>query len=121
MMILTLALLCVGCGAPCVTERAIVSAVDVGIAAADESLGDDIDEEAQSALHIAAGVANLGAAAVGACELLRDGGGWQQWVALALEATTGLVAHFTGAADGDQTAEVPPELLEAVQLLQAEQ
>jgi hypothetical protein len=109
-----------GCGAPCTTERAIVSAVDVGIASADTALGDDIDEETQQALYIAGGVASLGNAAVEACELLRDGGGWQQWVGLAFEAATGLLAHFTGAPDGD-APDAPPELVEAVGLLEAAQ
>jgi len=102
-----------GCGAApqCTTERAIAAAYVAGIVAADESLGDDVDEETQEALRIAGGVADLGTAAVDACEVLRDGEGWQRWVGLALEASASVLARFPG--------DVPPELRTAVLLLEA--
>ena len=82
-------------------------------------MGDDVDEETQEALNIAGGVASLGAAAVNACELLREGGGWQQWVGLALEAVRGVGALFTGAADETAPAPAPGELERAIELLEA--
>jgi len=109
-----------GCGR-CIAERGVVDALGAGLAAAESSIGGDLDEDAQLALRTARGVTIVGDVAVGACERLRDDEeiGWQTWVGLALEATTGLVELITGA--GDFRAEaVPPELAHAVELLEAE-
>jgi hypothetical protein len=98
-----------------------VDALGAGIAAAETSIGDDVDEDARLALRTARGVTVVGDSAVRTCELLRDDDelGWQTWVGLALEATTGLVEVITGA--GDFRAEaVPPELAHAVQVLETE-
>ncbi len=109
-----------GCGR-CVVERGVVDALDAGIAAAETSIGDDVDEDSQLALRAARGATIVGDSAVDGCERLRDGGelGWQTWVGLALEATTGLVEVITGAGDST-TTEVPPELAHAVEVLEAE-
>jgi hypothetical protein len=114
------ALLSAGCGR-CVLERGIVDALGAGITAAETSIGDDVDEDARLALRTARGVTIVGDSAVDACELLRDGEelGWQTWVGLALEATTGLVEVITGASDPRADA-VPPELAHAVEVLETE-
>jgi hypothetical protein len=49
------ALLSAGCGR-CVLERGIVDALGAGIAAAETSIGDDVDEDARLALRTARGV-----------------------------------------------------------------
>jgi hypothetical protein len=119
-VVLAFASLGSGCGR-CVVERGVVDALGAGIAAAETSLGDDVDEDARLALRTARGVTIVGDSAVGACERLRDGEelGWQTWVGLALEATTGLVEVITGAGDSPAD-EVPPELVHAIEVLEAE-
>ena len=119
-MVLAFASFGSGCGR-CVLERGIVDALGAGIAAAETSIGDDVDEDARLALRSARGVTIVGDSAVGACERLRDGEelGWQTWVGLALEATTGLVEVITGASDSRAEA-VPPELAHAVEVLETE-
>jgi hypothetical protein len=119
-MVLTFATFGSGCGR-CVLERGVVDALGAGIAAAETSIGDDVDEDARLALRTARGVTVVGNSAVRACEHLRDDEelGWQTWVGLALEATTGLVEVITGASDPRADA-VPPELAHAVQVLETE-
>lgn len=117
-VLLMLALSSQAC-APCVAEQAVVSALDVGLTAADEAVGDDGGDDWDQALSIARGTSLLGAAAVEACELARDGAGWQAWVGLALEAAVGVAAHFGGA--GDPAPSTPPaELTAAISALTAE-
>ena len=106
--------------APCVAEQAVVSALDVGLSAADEAVGDASTEEYRDAMSYANGAVLLGRAAVEACELARDGAGWQAWVGLALEAAMGVASHFGGAADGDIPSEPPDGLTSAIAMLRSE-
>lgn len=103
-----------GCGT-CALERGIHSVVDAGVEAAER----EVPEEGRDEMEIARGITDVAGAAVQACELLRDGAGWQQLVTLMLEATTGAIAQFTGAAD-EEAGDPPPELLEAHAALEAE-
>jgi len=107
-----------GCGAQCQTEQALVNAVSVGVDSADAAIGDEADD----AISVARGITELGQAAVGACELVRDGAGWQQWVNLALEAIAGVAGAFGPLVADDPSAvrEAPPELVEAQRLLESE-
>ena len=117
-----LALLVVGSSAcaPCVAEQAVVSAFDVGISAAGETVGDDGGEEWNQALGIAELALIAGRAGVGACEMVRDGADWQEWVGEALEAAMAVAAHFGGAGPGDVPETPPSELTEAITALQGE-
>ena len=109
-----------GCGAACQTERTVVDALGAGIVAADVVVGDQGGEDYDTASMIAIGAHELGKAAVDACELLRDGEGWQSWVALALEAARGVAAMIDGAGPADVREPVPQELAHAIELLEAE-
>ena len=125
-MLLTLWILSTltGCGAaPCTTERSVVSALDIGVAVADRQLADSGASGWEDASRYSHGAVELGRAAVDGCEILRDGAGWQAWVTMALEAAESLAAIF-GGADSDAEAapaEPPPELSEAIRLLEAEE
>jgi len=107
-----------GCGARCVTERNVVNALGAGIAASSAVVPENA-ASVREALGHASAVTGLGRAAVDACELLRDGAGWQAWVELALEAAVGLAAHFGGAADS-LPSEPPDELGVAIRALELE-
>lgn len=96
----------------CPVLQQTASAVTIGVDAADRLLPPDADDD----LAIAHGVAELGEAVADQCV---EDGGWQQWVRLALEATTGLVQLFTGAAN-DEGNDPPPELLDAQRLLESQ-
>jgi len=109
-----------GCGAACQTERTVVDALGAGITAADGVVGEQGGEEYDLARTITLGAHQLGEAAVDACELLRDGVGWQAWVSLALEATMSLAATIDGAGPADIAGPVPLELTTAIELLEIE-
>jgi hypothetical protein len=106
--------------APCLAESAVVSALDAGVTAADDAVGDAGGEDFDTAIDISRGAVALGRAAVEGCGLLRDGAGWEQWVGLALETAVGLAAHFGAAAEGDIPATPPEELTAAITALRAE-
>ena len=108
-----------GC-APCVAEQAIVSAVDVGLDAAESSVGDAGGEDWERSLGIARGASLLGIAAVDACELVRDSAGWQAWVGLALETAGAVAAHFGAADDPGRPQDPPDELVSALSMLEGE-
>lgn len=119
-----------GCGVSpaCQVERTIVSALDAGVEASAEAVGPDGGEEWHAALAISRGATELGRAAVGACELARNEAGWQSWVGLGLEIALGLVGIIAGhgdnlGADGsvENQVEVPPELAQAIELLEGEE
>lgn len=109
-----------GCGAACQTERTVVDALGAGITAADGVVGDQGGEEYDLARTITLGAHQLGDAAVDACELVRDGAGWQAWVSLALEAAMSLAATIDGAGPADVAGPVPTELATAIELLEIE-
>jgi hypothetical protein len=110
-LIAILTLLFAGC---CTAQRSVASAVNAGVTAAAETEG--LPAEAAEDLEIARGISQLGEGAAEACV---DGQGWQQWLLFALQAVTGLVSHFTGAAD-ERAGNPPRELLDAVELLRGE-
>lgn len=102
-----------GCGATCTTERQIVDALEVGLDAADGVVGQRGGEEYETASWIAHGVQQLGSAAVGACEVLRDGSSWTIWLLQAVEAAYAVVEIIEGAnASIEETS--PIELLQAI-------
>ena len=109
-----------GCGAACQTERTVVDALGEGLEAADTIAGDQGGEEYERASYYAHGAHALGAAAVDACELVRDGAGWQAWVGLALEAARAVAGLIDGAGPADVTQPVPAELTHAIGLLEAQ-
>lgn len=113
---------CAGAQRPdaCETERVIVDSLGAGLHAADMVVGDRGGEHYGRARVATLGALELGDAAVDACELLRDGAGWQAWVALALEAAGSLAAAIDGAGPADTAEPVPPELERAIELLEAE-
>jgi hypothetical protein len=112
MLVLVSALL-MGCGAACTTERQIVDALDVGITAADEVVGQRGGEEYETASWITRGAVAIGRAAVGACETLRDGSGWTLWLLQAVEAAYSVVEIIDGA-NADIEEDTPIELLRAI-------
>ena len=122
-LFLTLFLLfCGGCGGaqrPCNIEKTIVGAVGAGLIATDSAIGDEGGQEYETAMIAANGVHVLGQQAVAACELVRDGAAWQQWVMLALETVGAVVGVIEGASDGIEIP-APSELHEAVQILENE-
>lgn len=118
-VVLVAALGASGCGAACQTERTVVDALGAGITAADGVVGDQGGEEYDLARTITLGAHQLGVAAVDACELVRDGAGWQAWVSLALEAAMSLAATIDGAGP-DISGPVPLELATAIELLEIE-
>jgi len=118
-----------GCGAACQTERTLVDLAGGGIDAAasaldwepsGDGLGDD-PSDLDVAMTAARATAALGSTLVDACENLRDEAGWQEWLVDMLAGAAGVASIFTGAADGDVPDEVPGELLEAIDALEAAQ
>jgi hypothetical protein len=103
----------------CATQRAVVDALDAGVAAAAEAPGTDGEQWAE-ALRYSGGVVDLGRAATRGCELHRGSAGWAEWVGLALETTVALAARFGGAGPGDAPHEPPAELVRARAVLEAE-
>ena len=115
-----------GC-APCLAERAVVSALDVAVDASEDAVGDQGSDGWDIALDVARLSVIAGEAGVEACELVRDGAEWQAFVRLALERFGALAAYFGASRlDGASlvpstpTREPPAELIEAVEALQAE-
>ena len=117
--VLLLALTAQGCAA-CRAERAVVSALDAGVAAARAAAEPEPQEDLDTALDIAqAGVA-AGEVLVSACETARDDGSWQAWVLEALERARAVAAFFGGAGERSLPTEPPPELERAITMLEQE-
>jgi hypothetical protein len=114
------AALLMGCGAACQTERSIVDATELGIAATDAMVGDRGGEDYERVSLIAHGAHQLGSAAVDACELARDGAGWQVWVEFTLESLTWMYRFIIGAGPADIGDPPPIELLRAMAMLEHE-
>jgi len=108
-----------GTSNPCDIQNNIVSALGVGVASVEVLPGTD-SEEWNDALKYANGVVQLGHAAIRGCELMRNGAGWQQWIALALETTMSIMARFGAAGPADLPPTAPLELERAFLLLGAE-
>lgn len=124
-LLFALALSTAACGGiqrpgACATERVIVDALGAGLGAADAMVGDRGGENYDIARTATLGAHQLGDVAVDACELLRDGAGWQAWVALALEAAGSLAAAIDGHGPEQIEGPVPEELRRAITLLEAE-
>jgi hypothetical protein len=103
----------------CRTEAAIVSALAVGITAAENQLDMD-DPEVARAVNGARGANAGGAALVSVCEGLRDGAGWQHYLTAVLEAGLSVAAFFGGAGPEDVPAEPPLELTHGLRLVEEE-
>lgn len=110
-----------GCGATCQAERDVVSALDAGVSAAEEQLRDSDADGWEDMARYSRGAVLLGDAVVSSCDFLRDDSGWEQWIMMALESATGLAAIFGGAGPEDAPPMPPPELSEAIRLLEAEE
>lgn len=104
----------------CETENLVVASLAAGLDAAESVVGDRGGEEWETTFTAARGTLLLGTEAIRACELARDGAGWQQWVGLALEAALSVAAFINGAGPADVVGTVPPELERAIDLLELE-
>ncbi len=104
----------------CQVEGVVVASLAAGLDASEGVVGEQGGEEWETTLTAARGALLLGSEAIRACELARDGAGWQQWVALALETAGAVAAFIDGAGPADLAEPVPTELERAIELLERE-
>jgi len=103
----------------CRIEKQIVNSLGIGLAVTDATVGDNNNEHYNEAMTAARGVQTLGRQAVRACELVRDGAAWQQWVLLAIE-TVGAVVGVIEGANEENEVTAPAELHKALENLRNE-
>lgn len=104
---------------PCQIEKQLVNTVGIGLTATEVAIGENGNDEYETAMTAARGVQLLGHQAVQACELARDGAAWNQWVMLALETVGAVVGTIEGASE-EINLSAPSELHQAIEDLRDE-
>ena len=112
----------------CETEAALLSVVSAGVQASEDQFNGIDDPDVRQAIGASRASLEGGAALVSACENLRDGASWQEWVndmlGHAVRLGTSIVAAVQNRPDiaGDGGADPRPgALVRAIDELRAEQ